>query len=230
MNIAVLGTGMVGRALANRLAELGHHVAIGTRNVDATLSHTAKGSMGLEPFKDWIEAQDNVRLATYKKAAVSSDLIVNAVAGMHSISALESIGARDLAGKVLLDLAIPLDLSNGIPPTLVISNDDSLGEQIQRAFPKTRVVKALHTVYYQVMIHPELVPGNHTIFMGGNDAEAKQVVRSVIASFGWPDESIIDLGDITTARATEMYSRLFFALYGKFGTFNFNINVTRATK
>jgi predicted dinucleotide-binding enzyme len=132
---------------------------------------------------------------------------------------------KNLAGKVLLDLALPLDLSQGMPPTLTIANTDSLGEQIQRTFPDARVVKSLNTVFWQVMIDPSRVPGEHTIFVAGNDPEAKKTVEGLLADFCWPDGSILDLGDITGARGAEMYARLYFTLVGALDTFELNIQV-----
>lgn len=228
MNIAVIGTGMVGRGLSARLAGLGHEVVIGTRNVDDTLARTQPDTMGTPPYSDWQQDNPAVRLLTLPEAGAHADVVINAVNGQHVMAALDGVGAAALADKVLLDLALPLDLSNGFPPTLTISNTDSLGEQIQRAYPDTRVVKSLNSVYYQVMIDPTRVPGPHSIFVAGNDTDAKHTVEGLLAQFGWPSESIIDLGDITGARGVEMYARLFFTLYNAFGTFDFNINVTRA--
>jgi 8-hydroxy-5-deazaflavin:NADPH oxidoreductase len=224
MKIAVLGTGMVGRGFATKLTSLGHEVTIGTRNVETT--QTSK--VGDATFTEWLAASGGIGLRTYRDASADADLVLNATAGVHSLEALESIGDEVLGGKVLLDLAIPLDLSNGMPPTLTTANSDSLGEQIQRAFPSARVVKSLHTMYFEVMLDPSRIPGEHDVFVAGNDEDAKEVVRGLLAEFGWPAKSIIDLGDITTARATEMYSRLFFALYGQLRTFDFNIHVVRA--
>ena len=228
MKIAIIGTGMVGRGLAGRLSGLGHDVVIGTRNVDETLARTEPDAMGTPPFAHWQQDNPAIRLVTLPEAGVHGEAVINAANGQHVMTALEGVGAETLAGKVLLDLALPLDLSDGFPPTLTVSNTDSLGEQIQRAYPDTRVVKSLNFVYYQVMIDPSRVPGPHSIFVAGNDTDAKHTVEGLLAEFGWPTESIIDLGDITGARGVEMYARLFFTLYNAFGTFDFNINVTRA--
>lgn len=127
-------------------------------------------------------------------------------------------------------MTLPLDLSAGLPPTLTLSNTDSLREQIQRAFPRTRVVKSLNTVHYRVIVDPRRIPGEHSIFVAGDDSDAKALVARVLAEFGWPTDSIVDLGGIDAARGAEMYSRLFFALYDAFGTFNFNINVVRGRR
>lgn len=228
MKIAVIGTGMVGRGLAGRLAGLGHDVVIGTRNPADTLARTDTDSMGTPPYQQWQQDNPAVSLATLPEAGAHGEVIINAANGQHVMATLEGVGAGQLARKVLLDLALPLDLSQGFPPTLTVSNTDSLGEQIQRAFPDARVVKSLNSVYYEVMIDPTRVPGPHSIFVAGNDTDAKHTVEGLLAEFGWPTESIIDLGDITGAGGIEMYARLFFTLYNAFGTFDFNINVTRA--
>lgn len=228
MKIAIIGTGMVGRGLAARLAGLGHDVAIGTRDVEDTLARSTPDGMGTPPYAQWQQENPQVRLLALPDAGEHGEVVINAANGQNALATLEGVGAGPLVGKVLLDLALPLDLSEGFPPTLTISNTDSLGEQIQRAFPDARVVKSLTSVYYQVMIDPTRVPGPHSIFVAGDDSDAKRVVEEILREFGWPTESIIDLGDISGARGVEMYARLFFTLYNAFGTFDFNINVTRA--
>jgi len=225
MKIAVLGTGMVGRAFAQRLTGLGHDVVIGTRDVDATAARLRRDP---ESLQQWLAQTAGARLVAFGEAGEHAELVVNATAGAHSLAALEQVGAERLAGRIVLDLAIPLDLSNGLPPALTVIGDDSLGEQLQRAFPDAHVVKALHTMHYAVMLDPARLPGSHSVFVAGRSAQAKAVVSALITGLGWPDDSIIDLGGIETARATEMYSRLFFAMHGVFGTFDFNIDVVRA--
>lgn len=213
MRIAVLGTGAVGRALASRLSSLGHDVVVGTRDVATTL---ARGDA------------EGLRLLSLPEAGAFGELVVNATNGVNALATLGAVGEENLTGKVVLDLALPLDLSAGLPPTLTVANTDSLGEQIQRAFPTARVVKSLNTVYYEVMIDPGRVPGEHSVFVAGDDDAAKAVVSGILTEFGWPERSIVDLGGIAGARGAEMYSRLFFELYRAFGTFAFNINVVRA--
>lgn len=149
-------------------------------------------------------------------------------AGAVSLDALEQVGPENLTDKILLDLALPLDFSEGFPPTLTVASIDSLGEQIQRACPDTKVVKSLTSVFCQVMVEPSRIPGEHSIFVAGDDREAKQTVGELLQSFGWPAEKIIDLGEITASRAVEMYSRLYFTLVGALGSFELNINVVRA--
>jgi 8-hydroxy-5-deazaflavin:NADPH oxidoreductase len=229
MKIAVLGTGMVGRALAGRFAGLGHDVVVATRNVEQTLARTEPGAMGIPPYAEWQLTHPRIGLVPFAEVGRHAELVVNATAGASGLSALEGVGAKNLAGKIVLDLAIPLDLSQGMPPKLLVANTDSLGEQIQRAFPATRVVKTLNTVFFQVMIDPSRVPGHHTIFVAGDDEDAKSTVKGLLAEFGWAEGSVIDLGGIKAARATEMYMQLYFTLLGVFGgNFDFNIAVVRA--
>jgi len=140
-----------------------------------------------------------------------------------SLQALDAAGADNLSGKVLVDVANPLDFSQGMPPTLTVSNDDSLGEQIQRAYPEARVVKALNTVTASVMVDP--IPGSN-IFVCGNDEGAKAHVRQLLEAFGWPADAIVDLGDISAARGQEMYVTFWVRLMGVYGP-QFNINVVR---
>lgn len=229
MNITVLGTGMVGRILAARLSELGHRVSIGTRDPEATMSRTDTDAMGTVPYQQWQAEHPRVRLLPFPQAGAEAEIVLNATHGAVALEALQAVGAQNLAGKVLLDLALPLDMSQGMPPTLTVANTDSLGEQVQRAFPEAKVVKSLTTVFCEVMVDPSRVPGEHSIFVAGDDADAKRAVEVILTQFGWPEGSIIDLGDISGSRAVEMYSRLFFTLAGRFDSFEFNINVVRGS-
>ena len=152
--------------------------------------------------------------------------MVNALNGAGSLAGLEAAGDKALTGKVLIDVAVPLDLSRGMPPSLTVSNTDSLAEQIQRRFPGVRVVKTLNTVNAGLMVDPAgLHGGEHTVFVSGDDAIAKAQVVALLESLGWTD--IIDLGDITTARGTEMYLALWVRLFGVLGTPAFSIKVVR---
>jgi predicted dinucleotide-binding enzyme len=226
MKIAVLGTGMVGQALAGRLAELGHEVTVGTRDIDATLAKTTPDGMGNPPYSTWAAAHPQVRLAVFADAAAGAELLVNATSGAVSIDALEAAGADNLAGKILIDIANPLDFSRSFPPTLFVKDTDSLGEQIQAAFPQLRVVKALNTLTAALMANPRtLADGNHSVFVSGNDAEAKKTVTALLESFGHTD--VIDLGDISTARGTEMVLPLWLRLMGALNTPMFNLKVVR---
>jgi predicted dinucleotide-binding enzyme len=226
MQIAVLGTGPVGRTLAARFAALGHEVALGTRDVADTLARTEPDAWGSPPVSVWLDAHPEVTLASYAEAAARGEMVVNATNGAASLSALALAGSDNLAGKVLVDVSNPLDFSRGMPPTLLVKDTDSLGEQIQRAFPDTRVVKTLNTMTADLQAEPgQLAHGDHTVFVSGDDADAKQEVTRFLASLGHTD--VIDLGDITTARGTEMYLPLWLRLWGSLGTGIFNIKVVR---
>jgi hypothetical protein len=222
MRIAVIGTGVVGRTLAGRCAELGHETVVGTRDVSATLSRT--DGDGSATVADWLAANPAVRLLDLPSAGGFGELVVNATNGAASLQSLAGVGAENLAGKVLVDVANPLDFSRGFPPTLLVKDDDCLGEQIQREFPDARVVKTLNTVTAAVMVDPGQVgDGGTTVFLSGDDAPAKALVAGLLAEFGWRD--ILDLGDITTARGTEMYLPLWLRILGARNSPQFNIRV-----
>lgn len=179
-----------------------------------------------EPFAVWRENHPSVRVAAYSEAAVGAEVVVNATNGAGSLDAVGAAGAANLAGVVVLDIANPLDFSAGMPPSLTVSNTDSLGEQIQRAFPEARIVKALNTMTADLMIDPgQLADGDHSTFVSGNDPVAKQIVTGLLTDLGHRD--VIDLGDITTARGTEMYLALWTRLWLAFGTPIFSIKVVR---
>lgn len=215
MKFGVLGTGMVGRAIASKLVQIGHEVMMGSR------------AAGGEAAVAWAQAAGPLaQEGSFADAAGFGELIVNATAGTRSIDALTAAGEDRLAGKVLIDIANPLDFSSGAP-TLSICNTDSLAERIQRTFPAARVVKTLNTVNAEVMVQPDLVAGAHAIFVSGDDADAKRAVVGLLEDFGWPADSIIDLGDIATARGTEMYLPLWLRLWGTLNTGHFNISIQR---
>ncbi|MDB5284913.1 MAG: oxidoreductase [Bacteroidota bacterium] len=226
MNIGVIGTGNVGQTLAAKLSSLGHAVLIGTRNVAEKAVSTGKD--GKSGFKEWLAANSNVKLATFADAAASAEIVINATHGGISVNALQLAGAKNLEGKIILDLANPLDFSHGTPPRLIpeLSNINSLGEEIQKSFPLSKVVKTLNTMWCGLMINPDLVGGgDHVNYLSGNDVEAKAKVKSLLKEFGWKDENLFDLGDITGARATEAVLPIWLRVSGalKTGAFNFRI-------
>jgi predicted dinucleotide-binding enzyme len=227
MKIGVLGTSMVGQSMGGKLAALGHDVMIGTRDVANTLARTEPHPYGFPPFSVWQQEHPQVKLGIFAEAAAHGELVVNATNGTASLAALKLAGEANLNGKILVDIANPLDFSKGMPPTLSVCNTDSLGEQIQRAFPQVKVVKTLNTVTASLMVNPrQLADGDHHIFVSGNDAEAKaQVINWLTTWFGW--KQIIDLGDITTARGTEMYLPLWLRLWGALSTGMFNLKVVQ---
>ncbi|TDC52439.1 NADP oxidoreductase [Jiangella ureilytica] len=226
MRVAVLGTGMVGQAIAGRFDELGHEVHVGTRDPVATMIRTEPDQLGNPPFPAWHDQHPDVRLATYAEAAAAGELVVNATPGAVSLRVLEAAGAEHLDGKVLIDISNPLVFAPGGPPTMFVKDDDSLGEQIQRAFPGARVVKTLNTVNAALMAHPAMLAGgDHSIFVCGDDADAKALVTEVLTSFGHTD--VIDLGDIGSSRGVEMYLPIWLRLMGALGTARFSIKVVR---
>jgi predicted dinucleotide-binding enzyme len=226
MKIAVLGTGTVGPTIAAALSALGHDVVIGTRDPQATLARTEPGATGGAPFAAWHAAHSGIDVATFADAAARADIVVNATNGAGSLEALTAAGAENLNGKVLMDIANPLDFSQGFPPSLNPVNTDSLGEQIQRAFPEARVVKTLNTMNASVMVDPVSVAGgDHSVFVSGNDADAKGIVSGLLKDFGHRD--IIDLGDITTARGAEMVLPIWVRIWGALGTGAFNFKIAR---
>lgn len=204
IKIGVLGTGVVGQTVAAKLAEVGHSVMIGTRDPKDTLARDKNDNFGRPPFRVWKEAHPSIALGTLAEAGAFGPIVVNATSGVGSLAALEGAGKKNLEGKIIVDISNPLDFSRGMPPSLTVCNTDSLGEQIQRAFPDSKVVKTLNTMNANLMVAPKILgDGDHTVFVSGNDADAKKTVRDILVSFGWTD--ILDLGDITTARGTEMF-------------------------
>lgn len=226
MKAAVFGTGIVGQVIANRLAELGHTVTIGTRHVANTLARKEKDMYGNPPFNEWFNTvKDKIKLDTFAEAANASEILFNCTTGQGSIAALDQAGTGNLKGKILIDVANPLDFSKGMPPTLSPVNTDSLGELIQRTFPELKVVKTLNTMNCYVMVNPSSIPGDHNVFLSGNDEEAKETVKEILTSIGWEERNFIDLGDITTARGTEQLLPIWIQLYSALKTplFNFKI-------
>lgn len=227
MNIGILGTGIVAKTIAGKLDSLGHAVALGTRDVAATLARNDRDMAGGPPLRVWLESHPRVKLVTHAEAARHGELVISALSGQGALEGLRAAGAGNLAGKILIDVSNPLDFSKGMPPSLSVVNTDSLGEQVQRALPDTKVVKALNTVTAAVMVEPGQVGGgDHTMIICGNDAAAKAEVTRILKDwFGWRD--VIDLGDITNARGTEMWLPLWVRLYGALGTPMFGMKVVR---
>lgn len=218
MNIGVLGTGMVGNAIGSKLIQLGHKVKMGSRTPTNEKAATWAKNSG-----------PNASHGTFADAAAFGEVLFNCTAGMGSLEALKMAGEKNLNGKVLVDVSNPLDFSKGMPPSLSVSNTDSLAEQIQRAFPKVKVVKSLNTMNCYVMVNPSLVPGDHNVFVNGNDAGGKATVKDLLKSFGWKENNILDLGDITAARGTEQILPVWVRLMGTFQHPMFNFNIVLGT-
>jgi predicted dinucleotide-binding enzyme len=218
MKFAILGTGIVGQTIGSKLTSLGHEVKMGGREaVNAKAQEWVASAGALASY------------GSFKAAASFGEIVVNATGGGVSLQALQAAGAEALAGKILIDIANPLDFSHGMPPTLSVVNTDSLGEQIQRAYPETKVVKTLNTLSSKLMVNPGAVGGgDHNLFISGNDAAAKMQVLDVLAQFGWDKARVIDLGDISTARGTEQLLPIWIRLWGALGTDVFNFRIVRA--
>jgi len=217
MKFGILGTGMVGDAIGSKLIELGQQVMMGSRTAD---NENAKAFLAKYPSK--------AQIGTFSEAAAFGEIVFNCTSGGASLAALRLAGEENLQGKILVDLANPLDFSNGTPPSLSVVNTNSLGEEIQKAFPDTLVVKTLNTIWCGIMVNPGMLnDGDHHIFLCGNDSGAKKKVKEILISFGWRIKNILDLGDITKSRGTEMYLPLWLSIYGATKTGSFNIKIIR---
>lgn len=217
MRFGIIGTGTVGRTLGTKLVALGHEVVLGSRSKDNPSA------------TDWADhAGSRSYAGTFAEAAEFGEIIFNATAGTVALSALRLAGSQPLAGKVLIDVSNPLVFSPTGEVTLDPVNTDSVGEQIQREFPETRVVKALNTVNCDVMVDPGRVPGEHNLFMAGDNPDAKAEVRTVLEQFGWPAGSILDLGNIQAARGMEMLMPFWLQLMRNFGHADFNYSIRAA--
>jgi predicted dinucleotide-binding enzyme len=214
MKIGVLGTGLVGNTIATKLVALGHDVKMGARSATnekaAAWAKSAGGRAGAGTFAD---------------AAAFGEIIFNCTNGAGTINALDAAGDANLYGKILIDVSNPLDFSRGMPPTLLIANTDSLGEQVQRTHPDARVVKALNTMNCNVMVNPGLIEEGHDVFISGNDPEAKARVTELLRTFGW--KNVVDAGDISAARGQEMMLIMWARLFGALQTATFNFHIAR---
>jgi 8-hydroxy-5-deazaflavin:NADPH oxidoreductase len=213
MKIAVLGTGIVGRTLGSRLVELGHEVIMGSRSAV---------NLAAVQWREHLSTPSRATIGTFAQAAARGDVVLNATAGVASVDALVLAGTDNLAGKIIIDVANPLTFESGAP-ALSVCNTDSLGEQIQRAFPRSTVVKTLNTVNCEVMVHPERLSGPHTMFVAGDDPEAKVTAADLLHGFGW--KHILDIGGIEASRGLEMYVALWIHLRQAQDTNQFNIQV-----
>lgn len=228
MKIGIIGTGSVGQTLASKLTSLGHEIMIGTRNVEEKLGNQTRDHFGNAPFGEWFKQNQHINLGTFAEAAEFGQIIINATEGLHSIDALQIAKDQNLKFKILIDIANPLDFSKGMPPSLYpeLSNTNSLAEEIQKTFPEAKVVKTLSSMWAGLMVNPAMINnGDHTNFICGNDVEAKEKVKALLNEFGWKNENILDLGDITSARGIEGILPLWLRIMGakQTGAFNFKI-------
>ncbi|MBI3170012.1 MAG: NAD(P)-binding domain-containing protein [Chloroflexi bacterium] len=213
MNIAVLGSGQVGQTIGSKLVQLGHDVMMGSRE-----EANPKAVVWAK------EEKHNAVFGTFANAAAFGEIIFVCTLGSVTLDALYLAGAANLKGKILIDTTNPLDYSDEKHWKLTVCNTDSLGEQIQRAFPEAMVVKTLNTLYCTVMVDPEKLVETTDVFVSGNSATAKASVIKILHDwFHW--KRIIDLGDITTSRAVEMYALLWRSLRLAKSSHSFNIKV-----
>ncbi len=215
MKLGIFGTGMVGHAIGSKLIQLGHEVKMGSRTANN------------EKAAEWVKTNGpRASQGTFADAAAFGEILFNCTAGAAAVDVLKLAGERNVRGKILVDISNPLDFSKGMPPTLTVCNTDSVGEQLQREFPEVKVVKAPNTVNCNVMVNPSLVPGDHDVFMSGNDPVAKTRVNEILTKwFGW--KAVVDLGDISTARGPEMFLPLWLRLLAVYQNPNFNIKVMK---
>jgi predicted dinucleotide-binding enzyme len=213
MKISVLGTGMVGQAIAGKLTEK-HDVMVGSRDRNNPKA------------KEWIKKLSKISLGTFEESAQFGEIIFNCTQGSGTLSALALAGEKALGSKIIIDTSNPLDFSPSHELSLFVCNTDSLAEQIQRTYPNTKVIKTLNTLTAQLMVNPSLLQGKHNLFIAGNNGAAKTTVRSFLhESFGWTDDAFIDLGDITGARSAEMFVMLWVKLWNHFQNPMFNVSV-----
>jgi 8-hydroxy-5-deazaflavin:NADPH oxidoreductase len=228
MKIAILGTGNVGQTFAAKFIALGHEVMMGTRNVADTLARKATDNYGSLPFGEWHSSNAKVQLGTFAETVAFGEIVLNALQGAATLTAINTAKETNFDGKILLDISNPLDFSKGFPPSLIpeLQNTNSLAEEIQKTLPNAKVVKTLNTMWSGLMVNPVMIGnGDHNVFIAGNDADAKTKVKEILASFGWIAANILDLGDITKARGLEMYLPLWLSIYGATNNGAFNIKI-----
>ena len=230
MKISILGTGNVAQTLSEKFITLGYDVMLGTRNVANSMSRQSTDNYGSLPFAEWFSKNPKVQLGTFAESAAFGDIIVNALNGGATISAINSCQLSDFDHKIVIDIANPLDFSKGFPPLLIegLNNSNSLGEEIQKTLPLAKVVKTLNTMWSGIMVNPKMIhEGNHINYICGNDAEAKAKVISILNEFGWQNDNILDLGDISNARGTESILLIWTRIYSVTQTGAFNMSIVK---
>jgi len=223
MKIGIIGSGVVAQTLGSRLVEQEHVVVLGTRDP----KKLDEKKMFASTLREWQEQIKNrAKIATFADAAAHGEILINATSGQVSIEALKLAAADKVGPKILIDAANELDHSKGMPPAVLASQERCLAEKIQATFPNLKVVKTLNTIGAPVMVNPKAVGGgDHTVFVSGNDPDAKAQVTKLLESFGWSD--VLDLGDIGSARGPEMYMAMWIRLWGATKTGMLNVKVVR---
>lgn len=205
---------MVGETLGTKFVQLGHQVKMGSR----TANNESAGK--------WVKAAGpNASQGPFVDAAAFGEMVFVCLKGSVFLDVAKTLSPTALAGKVLVDVSNPLEFANGTM-SLSLCNTNSLGEEVQRTLPSAKVVKTLNTVNCEVMVDPAK-GGNPTMFLCGNDPDAKIKVSDLLKTLGWRD--IIDLGDITRARGTEVMMHIWMNLFGLFGSPHFGFKVVRGS-
>ncbi|MEU5950736.1 NAD(P)-binding domain-containing protein [Streptomyces sp. NPDC047525] len=195
--IGILGAGRVGSSLARALAAAGHEVTLGHRQSPV---QTRQSPVQTDAHETG--AARPIRIADQRATAATADLVINATPGDSALARLSALDT-ELTGKILIDVSNATRHSpDGIPAELCYPGS-SLAEQLQEALPATQVVKTLNTMLFPVMTAPASLSTPPTAYLSGNDTQAKAVAAGLLSDLGWQPGWIEDLGDITTARATE---------------------------
>ncbi|MER3463180.1 MAG: NADP oxidoreductase [Chitinophagaceae bacterium] len=220
MKIGVIGTGVVGEALATALVDRGHNVKLGSR------------TNGTDKSKEWAKKQGELAsVGTFNDAAAYGDLMFVCLNGEHVLNVIaNNINAENLDGKIIVDVTNPLNFSQGMPPSILNAyRDVSLAEHIQQAAPNAYVVKALNTVNYKLMVDARIVnDASHHLFICGDNADAKNKVKHfLVDNFYWKPEDLIDLGGIQSARCTEAIVPFWVLVYQSQGTPLFNFKIVK---
>jgi predicted dinucleotide-binding enzyme len=215
MKIGILGTGVVGGTIGAKLVKNGHSVMIGARQA------------GKAEAKAWASAQGPLASeGSFADAAAFGALVFHCGKGALAVEIAEAAGAENLAGKILIELTNPLDFSKGMPPSVTVPSTDSMAERIQARQPKTKVVKTLNTLNCNLMVQPGLVPGDHNLFVCGNDLNAKEEVKALLSrEFGWKPAQLLDLGGLSSARGLECLVLTWVSIMGSLGHANFNWHI-----
>lgn len=223
MRVGILGSGGVGQTLAEGLVAAGVEVVLGTRDPEVTMAREIGEG---ESMAEW-STRLGVPIRTFGETAEFGEALILAAGGQVAEQVLTAAGTEALGDKIVLDLTNPLDFSEGFPPSLFVSNTDSLAERLQRSHPAVRLVKTLNTVNAALMVAPDsLSDGDHTVFVSGDDEAARAQVATWLGEwFGWRD--VIDLGDISTARGTEELLALWVRLMSTLGTTHFQFKIVR---
>jgi predicted dinucleotide-binding enzyme len=223
MKIGIIGSGVVAQTLGSKLVEQEHDVVLGTRDP----KKLDDKKMFASTLREWQEQnKSRAKVATFADAAAHGEILINATSGQVSIDALELAAADKVGPKILIDVSNELDHSKGMPPAVLASQERCVAEKIQATFPNLKVVKTLNTIGAPVMVNPKAVGGgDHTVFLSGNDPDAKAQVTKLLKSFGWSD--VLDLGDIGSARGPEMYLAMWIRLWGATKTGMINVKVVR---